>query len=400
MKLIFVNRYFHPDISATSQLLTDLALDQARRGHEVHVVASRQLYEDADANLAEEEVHEGVRIHRVGTSRFGRANLAGRAVDYATFHAAAGRELRALAAGGDVIVAKTDPPLIASAAARAARDRGARLVNWVQDIFPEVAEALGTLPAPLAALARASRDRSLREAAANVVVGARMAERLAAACPGIALQVIPNWADGTLIRPVAPEDNALRRDWLPDTPFVVGYSGNMGRVHDMETLLGACKALRDERDLAFLFVGGGSQRAPLEDEARRSGLTGVAFRPYQPRERLAESLSVPDVHLVTLKPAIEGLVVPSKFYAIAAAARPVIFVGDREGEIARLVARGGCGVAIAAGDAAGLASAIRALRGDPGRVRDMGARARALFEREFERGAALEQWNRVLHPAA
>lgn len=400
MKLIFVNRYFHPDISATSQLLTDLALDQARRGHEVHVVASRQLYEDAAASLAEEEVHAGVRIHRVGTTRFGRANLAGRAVDYATFHLAAGRRLRELAGRGDVIVAKTDPPLIASAAARAARARGARLVNWIQDVFPEVAEALGALPAPIAAIARASRNRSLREAGASVAVGERMAERLAAECPGVAVQVIPNWADGTLIHPVARADNALRREWFPQERFVVGYSGNMGRVHDLGTVIGACALMRAEADVAFLFVGGGSQRGPLEAQARRAGVGNVAFRPYQPRERLAESLSVPDVHLVTLKPEIEGLVVPSKLYAIAAAGRPVIFVGDRDGETARVVGRAGCGIAVASGDAAGVASAIRGLRDDPAAARDMGARARAVFEREFERGTGLERWNRVLHPAA
>jgi len=70
------------------------------------------------------------------------------------------------------------------------------------------------------------------------------------------------------------------------------------------------------------------------------GLTNVSFQPYQPLDRLALSLTVPDLHLVTLKPELEGLIVPSKFYSVLAAGRPVLFVGDPESEIAALYDNG------------------------------------------------------------
>ena len=93
----------------------------------------------------------------------------------------------------------------------------------------------------------------------------------------------------------------------------------------------------------WLFIGGGALYQDLQAQVERRRLTSVHFRPYQPSERLAESLSVADVHLVSLRPELEGLIVPSKFYGIAAAGRPTIFVGDKDGEIAQLIARHACG---------------------------------------------------------
>ena len=81
---------------------------------------------------------------------------------------------------------------------------------------------------------------------------------------------------------------------------------------------------------------GGAQRARLEREVLRRRLSNVHMRPYQARERLAETLGLVDLHLVSLNPKLEGLIVPSKFYGVAAAARPTIFIGAPDGEIARL----------------------------------------------------------------
>src|SRR5205809_1991543 len=143
MKIVFVNRFFFPDQSATSQILTDLGFYLAGSGHDVHVVASRQRYEEPGASLPPAEVARSVKIHRIWTSRFGRDNLLGRTVDYLTFYLSAGWRLSLIVRHGDTLVAKTDPPLISIVVAVVARLRGARLINWVQDVFPETARALG-----------------------------------------------------------------------------------------------------------------------------------------------------------------------------------------------------------------------------------------------------------------
>jgi colanic acid biosynthesis glycosyl transferase WcaI len=399
-RLIFVNRFFHPDHSATSQILSDLAFGLAERGHDVCVITSRQRYDAPGERLPPRELVLGVAIHRVWTSRFGRHNLVGRAFDYVTFYAFAAWTLLRLLRRGDVVVAKTDPPMLSVIAAPLARLHGARLINWLQDLFPEVAEAvgLGGRAADLLYKAlRAARNRSLRAAAMNVVLGDRMAESLAAL--GVAPErasIVQNWADGILIKPVARADNPLRREWGLDGKFVVGYSGNLGRAHDYHTLLDAIMCLEgatpDSPEIIWLFVGGGALQGAFASELRARGLQSVLFKPYQPRELLAQSLSAADVHLICLKPELEGLIVPSKFYGITAAGRPTIFIGDRDGEIARIVRRRDLGYVVDQGDGIELAARVLALARDPDLCREIGARARKVCEDEFEKRIAINRW--------
>ena len=142
-RVVFVNRYFHPDHSATSQMLSDLAFHLAARGWDVEVVTSRQRYDDARRSLPSRETVRGVDVRRVWSTRFGRGFLPGRALDYATFYVSAFFALLRRGGRDTTIVALTDPPLISVVAALAAMLRGATLINWTQDLFPEVAEALG-----------------------------------------------------------------------------------------------------------------------------------------------------------------------------------------------------------------------------------------------------------------
>ncbi len=121
----------------------------------------------------------------------------------------------------------------------------------------------------------------------------------------------------------------------------------------------------------------------------------ILFRPYQPRESLAQSLTVPDVHLVSLRSGLEGLMVPSKFYGIAAAGRPILYIGDPQGEIATILQNANCGVAIAQGNPASLAAQVRKLDSERDLCWDMGRNARAVFERRFERRLALGAWKQL-----
>ena len=239
MDLIFLNRFYAPDHSATSQMLTDLAVALAGQGQRVQVVTSRERYLDAGARLSARETLQGVEIHRVWTSRFGRSGLAGRAVDYLSFYLSAAWRLRRLARPGDLVVAMTDPPLLSVLVRWALVGRRVRRVNWLQDLFPEVAVALRVRLAggAVGRVLQGWRDVSLRSAALNVVIGERMAERLRAV--GVAparIRVIHNWADGAAIRPLDPATNPLRRAWGLEHAFVVGYSGNLGRAHEVATV--------------------------------------------------------------------------------------------------------------------------------------------------------------------
>lgn len=163
-RVVFVNRYYAPDVSATSQMLTDLAEALARDGLQITVVCSRQLYEDPHAVLAPRETTRGVSILRVYTTRFGRARLLGRALDYASFYVTATVLLLRVVRRADALVVKTDPPMLSLIGALVSFFKGARLVNWLQDLsrsgFTVVAVAAAEVD-------RGSSVRSSRLVASN-----------------------------------------------------------------------------------------------------------------------------------------------------------------------------------------------------------------------------------------
>lgn len=407
-RVLFVNRYFYPDLSATSQMLTDLAVDLAARGWEVGVICSRQRYEEADAYLPAVDEYRGVRIRRVWSASFGRQRLIGRALDYLTFYFTTAWKLRRSVGPGDVVVLKTDPPML-SVLGWLLWPRGrVRRVNWLQDLFPEVAVALGVPVAagPVARMLAALRNRSVRGGAWNVVIGEGMATRLREI--GVEeqyLAMIPNWADGAAIRPTEDAGKRLRTAWDLDDAFVVGYSGNLGRAHEFDTVLEAATLLERQsagdgelgkRRVVFLFIGGGKGLKALREAVLARGLSNVCFESYQPREALSESLQVPDVHWVSLRPELEGCIVPSKFYGILAGGRPTLFVGSPRGELAQVINEHACGHVVPIGDVQGLVDVIMRMRDDAHSVDEMGTRARQLLEARYERRCAVDRWDALL----
>jgi glycosyltransferase involved in cell wall biosynthesis len=398
-KLVFINRFFDPDESATSQLLTDLTRSLAAGAYPVHVLCSRQLYIDPKANLPPRENLHGVRVHRIPTTRYGRVGLIGRFVDYASFYVSAGWALFRLLKSGDVVVAETDPPLISIPAAFCARLKRATLVNWQQDVFPEVATHLAATPLPRGfdRVLRYLRDWSMRGATMNVAISHRMLEYFEQrGIPRSKLCVVENWSDADAIAPKPTEASALRAQLELEGKFVVCYSGNLGRAHEFDTLVAAAHLLRSDTSIVFLIIGGGAKMDSLRRAVATHGLDNFRFLPYQPRAALEDSLAAGDVHLVSLLPALEGLILPSKLYGILAAGRPLIFIGDSDGEIARVIAEVQCGVTVAVQGAAELATAIKRLQSDPAMCAAMGARARDLLMDRYAMRRAVERWLAVL----
>lgn len=391
VRLIFLNRFYWPDEPATAQLLTDLAEGLARRGHEITVITSHP----GRPEVPRRETRHGVRILRTRSLGLGRHGLAGRAADFLLYLAGAKWTLLLEAGPGTLVVPMTDPPLLGPVTWIHAGLAGAGVLHWTQDIYPEVAEAVA--PGPLSRLAglllRPWRNLAWRHSRGVVALGEEMAVFLR--LHGVKhdrIAVIPNWAPaGTEI--VTPADVQARRVvWDVADRLVIAYSGNLGRVHDLEPVLQVAAALREEREFVFLIIGGGAQRAELAQAVAAQKLRNVRFLPAQPREKLASSLAAADLHLVTLRPGCEALVFPSKLYGIAAAGRPVVFIGPAHCELARLIRDRGMGIARPREDITGLAADLRRLRDDRAALAAAGAAATAFSRTAGRAGHGLAAW--------
>jgi hypothetical protein len=330
-RVIFVNRVYWPSTAATAQLLTDLAEGLAARGWPVHVIAAGN----------EPGPHHGVVIHRTGDGEQ-HGGLLSRSLNYWRFIRHSRRRLATLAQPGDVVVPMTDPPMLGAAITATALDRGAGVVPWIQDIYPEIVTAhVGALASlPLWPL-RLKRNAAWRSARCCVTVGQDMAQAIVGqGVPADKVTVVSNWAPRELqAEPTAAAIAARRATWGLMDKFVVAYSGNLGRVHEFAAVIEAAGLLKTRREIVFLFIGTGARFDEIRSAAQARGLDNTRFLPPEPREQLAAALAAADAQLVTLKPDFARLVYPSKLAGVLAAGRPILFVGPPEGEIASLLAR-------------------------------------------------------------
>ena len=391
-RVIFVNRVHWPAEAATAQLLADLAEGLAARDWPVHVIAAGEAPGS----------HHGVTIHRTGPGdRHG--GLISRALNYGRFVRQARRELAALARPGDVVVVMTDPPMLGAAMAGTARRAGAGVVQWIQDVYPEIVTAhVGAAAGlPLWPL-RARRDAAWRSARRCVTLGETMAQTVASrGVPAGRITIVPNWAPLDLaVMPNATAIAAQRAAWGLADKFIVAYSGNLGRVHEFAAVIEAARRLESHPEIVFLFIGTGARFGEVRAATEAGKLPNIRFLPFAPRTQLAASLAAADAQLVTLRPGFAGLVFPSKLAGVLAAGRPTLFVGPPEGEIAALLKRAGCGAAFAPSDGAGLAATILHWQTDPAWREQVGRNARSIYESHFTFRAALTQWEEILRAAA
>ncbi|MEM9881550.1 MAG: glycosyltransferase family 4 protein [Planctomycetota bacterium] len=378
MRVLLLNQPYAPDNSATAQHCEDLARYLVDRGHEVAVIASRSIYGESGAKLPRREDRDGVEVHRVGLSLFGKRGIVLRAIDFGLFYAAA--TLKALRIRRpDVVVTLTTPPFIAAVGGLLKRLRGCAHVYWAMDLYPDVLVAAGISSDDalhIRLLERLNR-RCLRRADRVVVLGRCMEARVRGkSIPPRGVATIGVWpANPPRAAADRPLASTYRDTWDLHGRFVVQYAGNFGLAHDVETICHAMRRLRDRDDLRFVFVGGGKRIAAVRNFAAEHGLPNVVFYPYQPREKLDDLLRLADVHLISQARAFTGIVVPSKLYGIMAAGRGALFVGPAETEVAHILHEARAGQAFAIGRDQALAETIRDLAADPARARAWGQHA-------------------------
>lgn len=395
MKLIFVNRFYWPEEPATAQLLTDLAEGLASGGWQVTVLASHP----GGSTLQREEWRNGVRIVRMRGPRLGKRSVAGRAIDFAVFIVGVAAWLLRNLDHASLVVAKTDPPMLGTWLWPVVASRRARLLHWTQDIYPEVAQAVGRSKSLrfLLSCLRIPRNISWRMSCGCVAPGPDMTETIRKS--GVAhdrVWTIENWAPAGVHPGEKEQIASWRRSWGMEEAFVVLYSGNLGRVHDLEPLVELASILRDCKEIVFAFIGDGAKRTAIEGLARERRLENIRFLPAQPRRLLSVSLSAGDLLAVTLHPECVGAVFPSKLYGIAAVGRPVLFVGPAASSIHRLVRDQRIGMTFTRDQMEDAARAIREFSRDR-TLRDTHATAARLYGQTHGTAArAIAEWNAVL----
>jgi colanic acid biosynthesis glycosyl transferase WcaI len=395
MHILLFNEYYPPDTSATAKMAALVAEHLAKR-HRVTVVAGRPSYDPSEYYpyaLLRRGVQNGVTVECVGSTAYPRHIMKRRVANYLSYLALA--VPRAIALRPDVVLAMTDPPVAGIAGAFVSRIARRPFVYNIRDLYPDMAVG-GDIVRPSKMVQRWEKMHrsALRRATRVIVLGDDMRNRILA--KGIAPERVVIVRDGTTFPSSMPDrcDPAVQ-EVRCGFPFVAVHAGNLGFYGAWSTLIESAKILRDE-DAGLVFVGDGANRASIESSA--AGLPNVRFLPFRPVEKVPHVMMAGDVHVVTVRRGLEGVVVPSKLYSILAAGRPVLAVAPAECDAARIVTEAGCGVAADPDDPAAVAQAIRNLRDDPARLVAMGVRAREVAAK-YARVNELDRFTEIMEEA-
>lgn len=401
-KLSVFTQYYPPDYAATGQLIEELVTQLGRIGIQVHVFTGQPGYAFQKDSAPCKERSEKILIRRSRTSRMWRSRIRGKAVNGFLFFLRSGLHLLKASARGDILLLTTAPPFLPILGYLANLLFGIPYVCLIYDLYPDIAVELKVVSANhwLVKLWSWLNNKIWKQAQSIIVLSSTMKDRVQATCPEVSdkISVIHNWANPDWIVPIAKDNNWFAQKYDMVNTFTVLYSGNMGRCHEMDTILAAAIELQDE-PIQFVFIGEGAKRQICIDKVSKLGLRNCRFLPYQEKQDLPYSLTACDLSLVSISSGMEGLVAPSKLYGILAAGRPVAAICEPHSYLRPLLAEANCGAAFNYGDGTGLAKFIRALATNTEMAEQMGNAGRRYLQSHFTPEVIAKQYSNLLHQA-
>jgi colanic acid biosynthesis glycosyl transferase WcaI len=394
-----VSELYYPEETSTGYLLTRIAEHIAVK-REVHVLCSQPTYRARGIRAPERETRNGVQIERVKGTSFDKNSLPGRLVNMLTISASLFTTSLRRFEADDVVIVVTNPPLLPFLTALASRMRGAETVVLVHDVYPEVLVASG-LTERTSVLSRtvAALTRLLyRSVSRIIVIGRDMEALVRQKLPrgDDRVVLIPNWADVDTVVPQAREANPILKDEGLLPKLVLQYAGNMGRSHDIESILAAPAKKDFPSDLVFLFAGDGAKRRLIE-RAEQS-LDNGHVRLLQPfgRDKQSEFLNACDVAIISFVPGMAGISVPSRMYNILAAGKPILAIADPDSELALVIRENGVGWVVEPGNEPAFLAALREVSNSRASLPAMGVRARRIAEEFYAAEKVLSGYDKLL----
>lgn len=398
-KVLTITQFYPPDYAATGQLISDLADQLGRLGMEVSIFTGQPGYAFQKDSAPQREQFERVLVQRSRTARFLPRRIRGRAINGLLFCVRAALHLLKSARRQDVLLLTTEPPYLPVMGYLIHLIFRVPYVCLLYDLYPDVAVELKVVSSGhwLTRFWDWCNRRVWQNAQSIIVLSSSMKTRVLAKAPAIAdkVTVIPSWADPDRIKPIDKQDNWFAQQFKLTNKFTVLYSGNLGRCHDLETILTAAQQL-DSEPIQFVFIGHGAKLQSCRDRVRDLQLHNCLFLPYQEKSVLPYSLTACDLSLVSISEGLEGLVAPSKLYGILAAGRPVAAICERHSYLRQLLAAANCGAAFDNGDGTGLANYIRHLAACPIVTQAIGQSGRQYLQKHFTPGVVAQQYLQVL----
>ena len=369
MHLLLVTQYYRPDGGAAANLFALLSEELVKLGHQVTVLCGVPHYPSgqvpaqyrSDKVLSSNEA--GVQVIRVPLPSLDRSKFSRRFLQFLIFQLQTVRYGRGL--DYDVLLTHSPSLEVWLPYVILGTWRKLPVVYSVHDVYPEAGVKMGIFSNRQIIYAVDRFEKYCLKNAIRIRILSRSFEEqlVQKGVDPSKVKLIYDWVDTETFKSI-PKKNAFAQQYGLCDYFIVLYTGNLGHLQGLKSVLDAAKLLAGEPGLRFVFVGDGAARDELVETCRRDGLTNVKFIDYQPHELMPEVLASADVSLVSLKTGIAFEALPSKTFSILASGRPVIASLDHGSDAWNLVERSKGGLCVPPESPEELCKAIQSLKHD------------------------------------
>ena len=398
---------FYPEMVSTGQIVTELAEELAALGLRIVVIAGQPTVVPGAARVERLLQYKGVTIQRSWSTRLPKTSVLGKLINLATFFASAALTVLLRYPHTHLLVV-SNPPYLPAVGWLSSILRRQSFGVLLHDIYPECAESLGFLkPGGLVASCwRRMNGLWYRRSAYTIVLSNDM---LVGALDNARLRGTPDeplarakthvihvWADDRVIAPKPKAESAEAKRLGVLGRFVAQYSGNLGRFHDIKTLLELASSFKPEDGLTFQFIGEGQKKRMVTDYLAMNPAAPIYVSSYVPKDLLPDSLAMADLGLVAQLPGQERVCYPSKLLGIMAAGRPVLAICPPGCEMAEMIRRYETGFVVPNGNVAEARRVMLHAMRNPELLARMGANAARLLREKFTLASAVEAYYRLI----
>ena len=378
--------------------MTQLAVGLQGKGFDVEAFTSQPTYQgQLIKKLPNKENYKGVRINRLNSSQFNKEKGIFRIINWITFTFLVMVHILRKSKRSDILLILSNPPILPFVGLFFKVVRNQRFIPVIHDIYPDIAVALGTVKknSSIVKLWQAGNRILFRNADKIIVLGEKMKQEIIENSKGkiepAKIKVIHNWEDPEFIKPVDKQKNPFSIKNGYDKQLTLLYSGNLGLHHDLMTIVKAAEKVKS-LPVKFVFIGDGARKRKLQDYIKEKKLKNVDFHPYQPLEKLPETLTCADVSIISEDSRVNGLCVSCKIYSSLASGRAILGLVSEDSDIGDIIEKSKCGFRINQGDSDKFAECIKFCLKNPEELEKMGVRSRKAFEENFTFDTALQQY--------
>lgn len=397
MKILILSEFFYPDKSSTPKVLTELAEDLVEYGLEVDVITSKASYKGENKDLKNNEVYNDIKIKRIKSTRLNRNCYIGRILNYVTFLLST--LLSILNKNDyDCMLTVSNPPVLPIIGYIVNKLKGKPYVYLLHDIYPDIAVKVGAINEGglVFKLISFLNKKIFGNAEKIIVLGKDMKQNLLDKnVSSEKIEIITNWADKSKIYK-ENKDNTFSREEKINKTFNIVYTGNIGRFHDIETILDSALKLKCKTNIKFIFVGDGYKKQLIEDYIEKHELKNINILGYKYGEVYNQLLNASDLFITTLAKGIEGLGVPSKTYSYLAAGKPIIAIMDKSSEIGNLVEEKRLGIRVDSGDSDKIVKFISSMSIEEKKYKNIKYNVEQVFEDKYERKIVTKKFYKLI----